>query len=113
MDASIIAAKPRHRRPYYTAENAYATLMAGFTTVQCGAQADVDLREAIARGTLAGPRILTSVRQINENSGGPEQRSDYGYHGADLSGFRHEGRQGLQKHEIEFGSKLPQKAVLL
>src|SRR5215510_9403451 len=39
---------------YYTAENAYVTLMAGFTTVQSvGAQADVDLREAIARGTLA------------------------------------------------------------
>src|SRR5262245_8948177 len=59
---------------YYTAENAYATLMAGFTTVQSvGGQADLSLREAIARGTLAGPRILTSVRQINENSGGPEQ----------------------------------------
>src|SRR5215831_12333522 len=59
---------------YYTAENVYATLMAGFTTVQSvGAQADVDLREAIARGVLPGPRILTSIRQINENSGGPDQ----------------------------------------
>jgi imidazolonepropionase-like amidohydrolase len=59
---------------YYTAENAYATLMAGFTTVQSvGAQSDVDLREAIARGTLPGPRILTSIRQINENGGGPDQ----------------------------------------
>src|SRR5262249_30157782 len=59
---------------YYTAENAYITSMAGFTTVQSvGAQADVDLREAIARGTLAGPRILTSIRQINENTGGPDQ----------------------------------------
>jgi imidazolonepropionase-like amidohydrolase len=62
------------QQAYYTAENAYATLMAGFTTVQSvGAQADVDLREAIARGTLPGPRILTSIRQINENSGGPDQ----------------------------------------
>ncbi len=77
MDAPIIAAKPRHRRLITRQKNAYATLMAGFTTVQSvDAQADVDLREAIARGTLAGPRILTSVRQINENSGGPEQRSD-------------------------------------
>ena len=82
---------------YYAAENAYATLMAGFTTVQSvDARADVDLREAIARGTLAGPRILTSVRQINENSGGPEQRSDYGYHGADPSDFRYEGRQAYK-----------------
>ena len=48
--------------------------MAGFTTVQSvGAQTDVDLREAIARGTIPGPRILTSIQQINENSGGPDQ----------------------------------------
>jgi len=59
---------------YYTAENAYVTLMAGFTTVQSvGAQADVALREAVARGNLPGPRILTSIRQVNERSGGPDQ----------------------------------------
>src|SRR5262245_35958525 len=59
---------------YYTAENAYLTLMAGFTTVQSvGAAADVPLREAIARGTLPGPRILTSIRTLNENSGTPDQ----------------------------------------
>ncbi len=59
---------------YFAAENAWATLMAGFTTVQSvGAAADVPLREAIARGTLPGPRILTSIRQLNENSGTPEQ----------------------------------------
>jgi imidazolonepropionase-like amidohydrolase len=62
---------------YYTAENAYATLMAGFTTVQSvGAEADVPLREAIARGKLPGPRILTSIRQLNENSGTPDQLRD-------------------------------------
>jgi imidazolonepropionase-like amidohydrolase len=60
----------------YAAENAYTTLMAGFTTVQSPGQAnDVELREAIARGVLPGPRILTSIRQINERSGsGPEIR---------------------------------------
>ena len=59
---------------YYTAENAYVTLMAGFTTVQSvGARADVALREAIARGMIPGPRILTSIRQLNENSGAPDQ----------------------------------------
>jgi imidazolonepropionase-like amidohydrolase len=63
---------------YYTAENAYATLMAGFTTVQSvGAAADVPLREAIARGAMPGPRILTSIRQINENSGTPEQLREH------------------------------------
>jgi imidazolonepropionase-like amidohydrolase len=59
---------------YYTAENAYSTLMAGFTTVQSvGAAADVPLREVIARGVLPGPRILTSIRTLNENSGTPDQ----------------------------------------
>ncbi|MFN7944369.1 MAG: amidohydrolase family protein [Blastocatellia bacterium] len=59
---------------YYAAENAYATLMAGFTTVQSvGAAADVPLRAAIARGILPGPRILTAIRALNENSGTPEQ----------------------------------------
>jgi imidazolonepropionase-like amidohydrolase len=62
---------------YHTAANAYTTLMAGFTTVQSvGAPADVPLREAIARGVLPGPRILTSIRQLNENSGTPEQLRD-------------------------------------
>ncbi len=58
----------------YAAENAYVTLMAGFTTIQSPGQAnDVELREAIARGILPGPRILTSIRQINERSGTPDE----------------------------------------
>jgi imidazolonepropionase-like amidohydrolase len=62
---------------YYAVENAYTTLMAGFTTVQSvGAPEDIPLREAIARGILPGPRILTSIRQLNENSGRPEQLRD-------------------------------------
>jgi imidazolonepropionase-like amidohydrolase len=56
----------------YAAENAYLTLMAGFTTIQSpGQPGDVDLREAIARGILPGPRILTSIAQIIPNSGTP------------------------------------------
>ena len=48
--------------------------MAGFTTIQSpGSASDVELREAIARGVLPGPRILTSIRQINERSGTPEE----------------------------------------
>jgi imidazolonepropionase-like amidohydrolase len=58
----------------YGAENAYVTLMAGFTTIQSpGQPSDVDLREAIARGVLPGPRILTSIRTFSENSGTPDQ----------------------------------------
>jgi imidazolonepropionase-like amidohydrolase len=58
----------------YSAENAYVTLMAGFTTIQSPGQAnDVELREAIARGLFPGRAILTSIRQINEGSGTPAE----------------------------------------
>lgn len=43
------------------ADNARATLLAGFTTVQSlGQPSDMDLRAAIAKGEVVGPRILTS-----------------------------------------------------
>jgi imidazolonepropionase-like amidohydrolase len=58
----------------YEAENAYITLMAGFTTVQSiGSPSDVEVREAIARGVMPGPRLITSIRPINENTGTPDQ----------------------------------------
>jgi imidazolonepropionase-like amidohydrolase len=58
----------------YAAENAYRTLMAGFTTVQSiGAPQDIPLRNAIARGIFPGPRILTSIRPANETTGTPEE----------------------------------------
>jgi imidazolonepropionase-like amidohydrolase len=51
----------------YGAANAYATLMAGFTTVQSiGAATDVPLRDAIASGRLPGPRLLTAVTPLTE-----------------------------------------------
>jgi imidazolonepropionase-like amidohydrolase len=58
----------------YAAGNAWTTLMAGFTTVQSiGSPSDVDLRDAIARGDVPGPRLLTSITSLNENSGTPDQ----------------------------------------
>jgi imidazolonepropionase-like amidohydrolase len=49
----------------YAAENAYRTLIGGVTTVQSlGAPVDKPLREAIARGVLPGPRILTAIEPI-------------------------------------------------
>jgi imidazolonepropionase-like amidohydrolase len=58
----------------YSAENAYLTLRAGFTTIQSPGQPnDVDLRAAIARGVFPGPRVLTSIRQLNERSGTPAE----------------------------------------
>jgi imidazolonepropionase-like amidohydrolase len=56
------------------AGNASATLRSGFTTVQSvGAPEDRELRDAIARGTVAGPRLLTSLEPLSEESGTPEQ----------------------------------------
>jgi imidazolonepropionase-like amidohydrolase len=50
---------------YRAASNAWVTLMAGFTTVQSvGAPNDIPLRDAIARGKLPGPRILTAVEPL-------------------------------------------------
>jgi imidazolonepropionase-like amidohydrolase len=58
--------------PYESAGNAYATLMAGFTTVQSvGAPSDAALRDAIERGVLPGPRLLTSLEAITAASGDP------------------------------------------
>jgi imidazolonepropionase-like amidohydrolase len=52
-------------------ENARVTVMNGFTTVQSVGEArDLEVRAALEKGNLPGPRILTSVRQINERTGG-------------------------------------------
>lgn len=61
----------------FGAENAYVTLMAGFTTVQSvGAPSDKPLRDAIARGVIPGPRILTSLGQISDANMTPQQIRD-------------------------------------
>ena len=53
----------------FAAENAYRTLMGGITTVQSlGAPMDEALRDAIARGTLPGPRIVTSLEPISDET---------------------------------------------
>jgi imidazolonepropionase-like amidohydrolase len=57
--------EPQSEAMGYAVENAYVTLMAGFTTVQSvGSPIDLDLRDAIARGTIPGPRVLTSIGAI-------------------------------------------------
>ena len=62
---------------YAAASNAYVTLMAGFTTVQSiGSTADIPLRDAINKGEIPGPRILTSAEPLvgqGERSGTPDQ----------------------------------------
>lgn len=60
-------------------ENARATVMGGFTTVQSvGEQLDLELRKQLEARNLPGPRILTSVRQLNEYSGEPRPQRGQG-----------------------------------
>jgi imidazolonepropionase-like amidohydrolase len=62
---------------YAAAANAWLTLMAGFTTIQSvGSPADIPLRDAIAKGSLPGPRILTAVDPLlgrGEQTGTPDE----------------------------------------
>lgn len=66
---------------YSAATNAWVTLMAGFTTVQSiGSPNDIPLRDAIAKGELPGPRILTAVEPLvgrGEQTGTPDEIRAY------------------------------------
>lgn len=68
---------PTPEAAYAAAANAWATLLAGFTTVQSvGSLSDLPLRDAIAKGALPGPRILTSAEPLlgrGEQTGTPEE----------------------------------------
>lgn len=75
--------KTHHRGPeeesgeeaaLYAVENAYATLMGGVTTVQSlGSAIDGPVRDAINRGTIPGPTILTSLGRLSDRSGTPDE----------------------------------------
>jgi imidazolonepropionase-like amidohydrolase len=55
------------------AGNLYAMLMAGFTTVQSvGGDEDIDLRDAVNRGQIPGPRLLTSLTPITDRRLSPD-----------------------------------------
>jgi imidazolonepropionase-like amidohydrolase len=61
-------------RALYAEAGAYATLMGGFTTIQSvGAEVDGPVRDLINSGQIPGPRIITSLRAIYDNTGTPEQ----------------------------------------
>ena len=70
----VTGQEPADVAALYAAENAYVTLLAGFTTVQSvGAASDKPLRDAIARGRLPGPRILSSLGSISNSKLTPDQ----------------------------------------
>jgi imidazolonepropionase-like amidohydrolase len=54
-------------------ENALRTLLGGVTTVQSlGAPSDADLRRAVERGLVPGPRVLTSLASIADPNVPPD-----------------------------------------
>ncbi|MGH9348284.1 MAG: amidohydrolase family protein [Vicinamibacterales bacterium] len=57
----------------YEMENLYRTLLGGFTTVQSlgSGRRDPDARAWIESGRLPGPRLLTSLRSVDHNTGDP------------------------------------------
>jgi imidazolonepropionase-like amidohydrolase len=66
--------EPPAQAVLHAVDNAVLTLRAGFTTIQSpGSPEDKDLRDAIARGIIPGPRILTSLEPLTEQSGPPEK----------------------------------------
>lgn len=96
----------------YTLENAYVTLMAGFTTVQSvGSPIDGPARDAINRGVLPGPRILTALRPLSNPRLTPDQIREYirkiAADGADLikifasKSMRDGGGRTLSREQIE------------
>jgi imidazolonepropionase-like amidohydrolase len=65
-------------RLLYGYESAYVTLMAGFTTVQSLASpSDIELRRAIQRGIVPGPRLITSVSSYTNETATPELMRQY------------------------------------
>jgi imidazolonepropionase-like amidohydrolase len=70
---SVSGGEPEPVAARAAAENARLTVEAGFTTVQSvGAAADKSVRDRAVDGRGSAPRILTSLRQIQDRSGDPE-----------------------------------------
>jgi imidazolonepropionase-like amidohydrolase len=79
FDIKTGKAFPRDASPelqmLYEMENLHKTLMGGFTTVQSlgSARRDLEARAFIESGRLPGPRLLTSLRSVDHNTGDPEK----------------------------------------
>lgn len=66
--------EPSLQSMLHSVDNAIQTLDAGFTTIQSpGSPDDKYLRDAINRGIIPGPRILTSLEPLHDGSGSPEK----------------------------------------
>jgi imidazolonepropionase-like amidohydrolase len=70
---------PADEAAFAAASNAWVTLMAGFTTIQ-NMGSPTTMRDAIAKGTLPGPRILTAIEPLmgrGEQTGTPDEIRAY------------------------------------
>jgi imidazolonepropionase-like amidohydrolase len=78
MDAnhkSVAAGAKPEEMALYTASDAWITLQGGFTTVQSvGSAIDGPVRDRIDDGSIPGPRVLTSLIQIQGMGGGRGQQ---------------------------------------
>ena len=83
FDIKTGRAFPREASPeqqmLYEMENLYQTLMGGFTTIQSlgSARRDPEAKAWIESGRLPGPRLLTSLRSVDEKTGTPEQIREF------------------------------------
>ena len=72
-DGKLARGAPPDRTALHGLENGLKMLRAGFTTVQSlGSRLDGPIRDTINRGTVPGPRILTSMGQLSASTGGPD-----------------------------------------
>jgi imidazolonepropionase-like amidohydrolase len=83
FDRKTDKAFPRDATPeeqmLYEMENLYRTLMGGFTTVQSlgSSRRDPQAKAWIEEGRLPGPRLLTSLRSVSENTGDPAKIREF------------------------------------
>ncbi|MCY4626422.1 MAG: amidohydrolase family protein [Acidobacteria bacterium] len=72
-DGRFTRGDPPEVNALHALENGIRMLEAGFTTVQSlGAAVDGPVRDAVLRGVVPGPRILTSLGSLNARTGGAE-----------------------------------------
>ncbi len=94
------------------AGNLWSTLQAGFTTVQSvGSPSEKDLRAAVERRALPGPRVLTSLEPLSDETATPaalrKAVRDRKAEGADVikifasRSIREGGRQTLSQEQLE------------
>ena len=73
-DGRLARDDPPEVTALHAVENGVRMLRAGFTTVQSlGSAVDGPVRDAVRRGLVPGPRILTSMGQLSARTGGAEE----------------------------------------